>query len=158
MGAYFQMGNDMENLVGEIDLTRYHGIVLSPVNRAPAELMSDVPNFRRKGTFDIVLDPQLYVPTSQRGFLRDHTYFPTDLDTADPNSGTWWADLNRTISNYASELAVDSVTSPFVFPKVWNDEFYLRMTETASSLASILRPSNISTLQTVMVNYEVASN
>jgi len=61
MSAYFQMGHDSENLVGQSGLD-FAGIMLSPVNRSDAKLRGDVPGFRKKGTFDIVFDPQLYCP------------------------------------------------------------------------------------------------
>ena len=45
MPAFMQMGHDTENLVGEEGLEKFAGIVLSPVNRFPADLVKNIPIF-----------------------------------------------------------------------------------------------------------------
>jgi hypothetical protein len=153
MSAYFQMGHGMQNLVGEAGLTNYYGIILSPINRTPSELTSDLESYRNNRSFDIVFDPQLYVPTTERGSLRRHPYFPQDLDTADPTRDSWWQQLSANIAAYAKRLGVDAVASPVSFPKVWNDEFYARTKFSASVLIDELSGYNVRVLQTVMLNY-----
>ena len=98
MAAYLQMGSDTENLVGETDLDEFQGVVLSPVNRTTLELGQDIITFSQKGNFDIVMDPQLYVPDSERGCLPGQSYFPSDIDTADLTSDVWWSSLVPTWS------------------------------------------------------------
>lgn len=153
MASYLQMGFAMEGLVGAPYLTGYHGLILSPVNRAPHELLGDISGFRSKGTFDIVFDPQLYVPTSDRGSLREHDYFPHDLETADPTRESWWKSLAKTLAKCARELSVDCVASPVALPKIWDDDFYLRSKQTASMLCDFLAGKDITVLQTLVVNY-----
>ena len=126
MSAYFQMGHDTENLIGETDLDEFKGIILSPVNRTPTELSQNIPTFREKGSFDIILDCQLYFPRSSREKLNQHPYFPSDLDTADISSKTWWNNMIHRLSDYAAKLGVNGVISPVVFPRIWNDEYYAR--------------------------------
>ena len=92
MSAYIQMGNNNENLVGRDD-SPFKGIILSPVNRFPNELENDIKKFREKGEYDIIFDPQLYQPRSQREKLNDYSYFPQDIDTAHLTSETWWETL-----------------------------------------------------------------
>jgi hypothetical protein len=69
MAAYLQMGHDSENLVGVPGLEGFSGLVLSPVNRSEGELSKHISAFRQKGNYDLVLDPQLYCPKSERGQL-----------------------------------------------------------------------------------------
>ena len=148
------MGSDTENLVGEVDLEGFEGIILSPVNRKPLELRDDVIAFRRKGFFDIVLDPQLYLPHSDRGWLHDHSYFPNDLDSADIATDEWWERLVENLVVCAQKYAGDAISSPVAIPKTWNDEYYGRCRDTSSYLKKSLTKSGKRALTTVLVNLE----
>ena len=117
MTAYLQMGHDTENLVAETDLDEFRGIVLSPVNRDSETLAQNIQNFRSRGQFDIVFDPQLYIPTSDRGCLPQQPYFPSDLDTADLSSDAWWTDIAKKLTSCVTNLGVDAVASPVVLPR-----------------------------------------
>lgn len=152
MAAYLQMGNDTENLIGETDLGEYRGIVLSPVNRHSPEIAQDIIGFRQKGDFDIVFDPQLYVPNSNRGCLPQQTYFPSDLDTADLSSEGWWASLVTKLAACIEPLGVNAVASPAVLPRAWSDDYYARCVDASRKLSEAL-PSGISAYTTVMVDY-----
>jgi hypothetical protein len=129
------MGHDTQNLVGETGLNQFRGIVLSPVNREPEALALDVPRFRESGQFDIVLDPQLYVPRVERGALGSHPYFPSDLDSADLNSESWWKELATRLLGYAQGLGVDAVASPLMLPKMWRDDYYALSASVADNMA-----------------------
>ena len=153
MSAYLQMGHDTENLVGEVDLDEFIGIVLSPVNRDTPTLAENVQIFRARGNYDIVFDPQLYIPTSERGCLPMQPYFPADMDTADLSSDSWWTDLVGKIVPCVASLKVDAVASPVVLPKMWSDDYFALCTETSGKLAAALSSSSIRTLTTVMVNF-----
>src|ERR1035437_8531090 len=111
MAAYLQMGHDSENLVGVHGLEGFTGLVLSPVNRSEGELSNHISAFRKKGKFDLVLDPQLYCPRSDRGQLPNHRYYPQDLDTAEISSSKWWQDLIKKLVAEAQFLNVDAVCS-----------------------------------------------
>ena len=152
MAAYLQMGNDTENLVGETDLTEFHGIVLSPVNRHSPEIAQDIVGFRNKGDFHIIFDPQLYVPNSNRGCLPQQTYFPSDLDTADLSSEGWWASLVTKLASCVEPLGVNAVASPAVLPRAWNDDYYARCVDASRKLSEALS-GGINAYTTVMVDY-----
>jgi len=154
------MGHDTENLVGAQDLDAFGGIVLSPVNREPAALTSHVQSFRRQGDYDIVLDPQLYFPGSQRGMLPYQPYYPDDLDTADFSLDSWWTGIVTRLGDFARTLNVDAVASPVVHPRTWNDDYFARCARTSSSLTQYLRGSGIRVLTTVMmdIDYTVDSD
>lgn len=137
MSAYFQMGHDCENLVGCEGLD-YGGIVLSPVNRTSDELRGHVATFREKGSFDIVLDPQLYCPQHQRGHLPTYRYFPDDLETADLSNRGWWRQRINLLAREANELKVDAVCSPAVLPRKFDDSYYEQTVETFTDLQRAL--------------------
>ncbi len=152
MAAYFQMGHHAENLVGEKDLAEYKGIVLSPVNRDPTTLESDILGFRDSGKYDIVLDPQLYFPDSERGCLPEQPYFPHDLDSADISSETWWSDVVGKVSEFAKKLSVNAVTSPVVLPKTWTDEYFANCADVSRGLSKEVASSDVRVMTTAMVN------
>jgi hypothetical protein len=147
------MGHDTENLVGETDLEEFTGIVLSPVNRDTPTLAQNVAIFRGKGGYDIVFDPQLYLPTSDRGCLPQQPYFPTDIDTADLTSDSWWAEIVDKLVPCVTSLEVDAVASPVLLPRAWSDDYFAHCAETSDKLAAALATSSIRSLTTVMVNF-----
>ena len=66
-----------------------------------------------------MFDPQLYMPRSNQGCLRDWAYFPKDVETADISSTAWWDGLNDAIAKTVAELNPTSVCSPAVIPKTF---------------------------------------
>ncbi len=151
MAAYFQMGHDTENLVGADDLGKFRGIVLSPVNREPEALCRHVEEFRELGSYDIVLDPQLYFPRSDRGPLRQHPYFPSDFETADYSSDRWWDGLTLELAAYCRRLCVSSVASPCILPRTWSNDYYLRCARISDCLCDQLDGSGVGVWATVMI-------
>lgn len=152
MAAYLQMGHDSENLVGVPGLEGFAGLVLSPVNRSEGELSRHVAAFRKKGNFDVVFDPQLYCPKSERGELPNHSYFPQDLDSADMSSSKWWQSLIKKLVAEAASLKVDAVCSPVILPNKYTQDYYASSVELFSSLAEALGNDAIRPVQTVCVS------
>lgn len=152
MPAYFQMGHDTENLVGETDLDEYKGIILSPVNRSPEELKINIDRFRLKGKYQIIFDPQFYFPRSNRGKIQEHPYFPSDFDTADTSSLKWWENVISNLIDYATTLGVDGIISPVIMPKNWSERYYAFFIDVNNVLVENLKNSNCSVLTTVLAN------
>lgn len=151
MSSYMQMGHDTQNLVGEADLGGFAGIVLSPVNRSPAQLAGDLVAFRERGSYDIALDPQLYMPRSDRGFLVEHPYYPKDFDSADQSRLLWWGGICRALAVYAVSLGVDTVVSPAFLPRTLDDDYYRLSVHIAGELVEAAG-SSFSVLQTIVIN------
>jgi hypothetical protein len=149
-----QMGHDTENLVGEKGCEDYSGLILSPVNRYPDELNTNVQEFRKKGDFHIVLDPQLYFPRTERQKLLEHPYFPSDLDTADISSFGWWQDIVTNLSGYAASLNCDAICTPVVLPKVFSDEYYSVATEIGRQSAEQAYEYKLTALQSIIVDIQ----
>lgn len=150
MAVYHQMGNDSENLLREVDLNRYRGAVLSPVNDMQAKVSNQI---RRHGsaTFETVFDPQLYYPGSLRGKLPTWPYFPQDVDTADPASLSWWRGVNARLLDTVLKLRPHAVCSPAVFPKDPSDEYYTFNRQVADDLRARLEGTGIEVLQSLLV-------
>jgi hypothetical protein len=138
MSAYLQMGHDTENLVGETDLEEFRGIILSPVNRPPDKLQESIPDFRRRGDYDIILDPQLCFPRAQRENLNQQPYFPDAFDTSDFSMAQGWTSVVNDLASFAKELGVNAVASPVIMPRRWTDEFYDTCVETSLMLSQTL--------------------
>ena len=92
MGAYHQMGHTSWNLVGEDELADFSGIVLSPVNDSPEQVIERLGRLRESVNHrkEIILDPQFYKPSSDRGRITSWPHFSNDLDTADLGDIGWW--------------------------------------------------------------------
>ncbi|MEM6274663.1 MAG: hypothetical protein AAF735_05420 [Myxococcota bacterium] len=148
MPAYHQMGNNSENLVAEPELEDFTGIILSPVNREPDVLSRDVAKFREQGQFDVVFDPQLYLPKATRGKLPHQPYFPSDIESADLSSLDWWKQVGDQVTELSATLGVDTIASPTIDPQVPSADFYALVVDSGNHLSS---STSLRTLLTVMV-------
>jgi hypothetical protein len=153
MSVFHQMGHHSNNLIDLPEMSSYAGAIFSPINCTEAEATEQIEEVRAsKKAFEIVFDPQLYVPSSGRGKLKKWAYFPKDVDTADPTSKTWWADLNKKLSAACQRLKVDAVCSPLIIPKVFDDKYYLNCVKVGTELSKSVKDKKISVLQTVLVS------
>jgi hypothetical protein len=152
MPAFHQMGNDSENLLAEPDLNRYQGCVLSPVNYDKGKIAGQLAQLKERAGFRAVFDPQLYMPRSNQGFLREWDYFPKDVDTADLSSTTWWDKLNDAIAKTVAELKPDAVCSPAVIPKTFPDEYFVQLVRSGALLRKKLNGTSVITMQTVVTS------
>lgn len=146
------MGHDTENLVGEHDLD-FTGIVLSPVNRNPSEMVNKIKTFRDKGNYDIILDSQLYFPSCTRRKLKDFPYFPKDLETSDTSSISWWHNIIKKLFNYAKNLDINAITSPIIMPKYFTENYYDLSVEIANNLYSLSSNSDKRIYQTAIIDF-----
>jgi len=152
------MGHHSENLVGDPELAAFKGLILSPVNRTKSELIGDVRKYRTFRELDIVFDPQLYCPQSQRGNLPHQSYFPSDLETADYSSETWWETLTQKIGQFAHDLKVNKVCTPAILPRKRANEYYSRCLLNYVFLAKALRGTEITPVMSVCVSFEELEN
>lgn len=133
MSVFHQMGHDSQNLLGDPHLGGLIGAIVSPVN--DSEEKTRLHFMKYGGSF--VLDPQLYVPSSERGTLRTWSYFPSDFDTAVRDSLESWKTLNRGILESAGKVGAGFVCSPVVVPKVFDSAFFERMVFVGDQLAEL---------------------
>ena len=94
MGAYHQMGHDSLNLLNAEQLRGFRGAILSPVNYDEPGIESQISQHQTED-FEMILDPQIYYPNTERGRLPEWRYFPTDVDSADQASLSWWRNVLR---------------------------------------------------------------
>ena len=158
MSAYFQMGHDTENLIGETDLDEFKGIILSPVNRTPKELHENVSNFREKGNYEIILDPQLYFPKTERENLATQPYFPSDFETADITSASWWDKIILPLIKFAKQLKVNIIASPVIQPNIWSDEYFATCLRVSDKLVAELKDKKIRVFTTIMLDMKSMSD
>jgi hypothetical protein len=151
LAVYHQIGHDSENLLHAPNLEAYRGAILSPVNYDQARVSAQVERARRQGNFDTIFDPQLYVPTSERGVLREWTYFPTDVDTADLNSEAWWNSLNDRVVAVCRQVDAAAVCSPAVVPNAYTYAYYASSVRVGSHLCHTLNGTGVRPIQTAIV-------
>ncbi|MFA6455861.1 MAG: hypothetical protein WCW40_03485 [Bacteroidota bacterium] len=158
MASYLQMGHDSENLIGEQDLDAFIGVILSPVNSLPTKMHSSIQAIKKGNSdLDIILDPQLYVPKSQNKKLIKHPYFQKNIVSEDTQSTKWWLATAKKLSKYSMQLGVNSVASPVIVPKIWNEDYYTTCLNTANDLREVTN-NDIKVLSTVLVNINEISD
>jgi len=160
MAVYHQMGYQSSNLVDLPEMSGYTGAIYSPINSTQGEMVRDMKQSResRGVDFENVFDPQLYVPATARDQLRKWSYFPKDVDTADPTSVPWWNNLTRKLSEVCLSLKANAVCSPVVIPKIFEDAYYERTVRVASDLVRQLKGRDVRVLQTVLVSLSELSS
>jgi hypothetical protein len=160
MSVYHQMGHHSNNLIDLPEMSSYAGAIFSPINCTETEAAEQIGEARTsRKNFEIIFDPQLYVPASERGKLQKWAYFPKDVDSADVSSSAWWTALNKKLAVACQKLSADSVCSPVVIPKVFDDKYYSTCTRASTELLGLVKPFKMDVLQTLLVNTpQLASN
>jgi hypothetical protein len=151
MAAFHQMGHDSENLLWTEDLAQYRGAILSPVNYDQAKVTAQVEWAREREGFETVFDPQLYVPSSERGCLCEWPYFPSDVDTADLASEAWWNGILEALVGVCTTIRPSAVCSPAVLPGTYPDEYFARMVSIGDQLCTRIAGSGLQSVQTAVV-------
>ena len=151
MAVYHQMGHDSENLLHHEHLERYRGAILSPLNYRPDDVRNQAAEAAQRDGFELVFDPQLYYPSTERGCLRQWAYFPADIDTADLSSDSWWNGLIDKIVSSCAPLGVHSICSPVVVPRTYDDAYVARAVDVAARLNHALQGHSIRPIQTVVL-------
>jgi len=148
MAAYHQMGNDTRNLVSE--RPQYSGLIASPVNDQKSDVGGQIAQFQRD-EFEVVFDPQLYFPQSERGQLRTWEYFPSDVDTADLSSDVWWNSVQNGLLATLEDLKPRAACTPAVVPKEYSNDYYAAAIERSKSFCSRAVELGIRPLETILV-------
>ena len=126
-------------MVVESELHRFVGAILSPVNYGPQETNEQCSRFREKiNNFDIIFDPQLYVPRTDRGQLQNWRHMPADLDSTDLSSLAWWNNVIDGIVSAVADFRPNAICSPAPFPRAFDDEYYDMLVSIGNNLAAKL--------------------
>ena len=150
MTVYQQMGHDSKNLLDEETLCDYAGAILSPVNYTEDQTVDHISRLQKPGNFDFVFDPQFYFPETNRGVLREWSYFPDDVDTADHSSLPWWKERVTDIIATSKRLGATFVCSPAIVPRMYSNDFYDVLVQVGEVLADNI--GDATPVQTVLVN------
>jgi hypothetical protein len=132
------MGNDSWNIAGEEALASFGGLILSPVNDSPDDVTRRLASLgARRAALDVVLDPQLYKPRSDRGQLTEWAHVANDLDTADLSSQKWWNDRCALILQEARRVGANSIASPALLPRTYDDDYYTSVISCSDHLTQL---------------------
>jgi len=151
MPAYHQMGHDSENLLWADGLERFGGAILSPVNYDQGKVRDQIEWASKRNGFRTIFDPQLYVPTSARGRIREWPYFPNDVDTADLTSDRWWENIVDGLVGVCQNIKPSDVCSPAILPRTYADDYFDRLVGVGNLLHQRLSGSSVSAIQTAVV-------
>lgn len=152
MGVYHQMGHDTINLVNESLLSNYFGAILSPVNYNEEKIKNHVIDMRKKKSFETIFDPQLYFPRTERGKLREWSYFPSDVDTALVTSELWWKNVVQDIIDTCVRINCHSACSPVFAPRLYTNDYYSMMINIGNFFANEIIKKEIQPIQSLLVN------
>ena len=150
MSVYHQIGHDSQNLLSEERLSLYKGAILSPVNYTEEKVVAQIKE-HTNDKFEMIFDPQLYYPNSERGELPQWSYFPNDVDTADQSSLTWWQNLIADLVVTVKRIHPNAVFSPVVVPRVYSNEYYDLNRTITKNLQEQLSDGDIKVFQTLLV-------
>lgn len=152
MGAYFQLGHDSWNLIDDGDTGRFAGMILSPVNSGPSEVSDRLTRLGsgREG-LEVILDPQLYNPSSNRGRLSEWSYYPADFETADRSATRWWVERSREIVADAKNLGLDAICSPAYLSRNYDDDYYRFTVDIADATRAEAKQAGLDTLLTAII-------
>lgn len=152
MAAYHQMGHDSENLLWTEQLSQFRRAILSPVNYDQAKVAAQIEWAREQDRFESIFDPQLYVPNSERGCLREWSYFPNDVDTADLASDAWWNGILDRLIDMCKGIGATAVCSPAVLPGTYPDDYFARMVSVGNEMCTRVAGSGLEPIQTAVVS------
>lgn len=150
MSTYHQMGHDSKNLLSAPELSQFSGAILSPVNYSELDIRSQIESMRNRPEFEMIFDPQLYYPRSERGVLRQWDYFPNEVDTADVQSENWWRGVIDNLVLTCTRIRPDAACSPILAPGSFTDEYFTLTVQTGNYFVSSLNNSGIRSIQTLL--------
>lgn len=152
MGAYLQLGHESWSLLGEGDIGEYDGLVLSPVNDDPSYVHDRLGRLGDQlQDLEIILDPQLYNPSAEKGELPTWSYFPSDFETADRSDINWWIGVSQRVVEAAVGIEADAICTPAPIPRVASDEYYRFVVEVGDATYAAAERAKLDTLLTVIV-------
>lgn len=137
MANYLQLGHESWNLVDEPGIGSFAGVVLSPVNDAPNEIMGRLARIRdTQPSLEVLLDSQLYNPATQKGQLAQWGYYGADFETADRSDATWWKRRIPEVASEAVRVGATAICSPAPIPRAASDEYFGFVAELADEAYS----------------------
>lgn len=152
MATYHQMGHDSWNLVTEKALQNFKGIILSPVNDAPADVIRRLQQLgKRRDEVEVILDPQFYEPSGTRGELPHWPYFSNDVDTVNLGDSRWWKARGEELVSVAAKIGANTICSPAILPRVYSDEYYGWVVKCADTLSKDAGKKGLNVLLTAIV-------
>ncbi|MEI2455100.1 hypothetical protein [Lysobacter firmicutimachus] len=123
------------------NIGQFAGIVLSPVNDSPEEIVVRLKALTEKQSdLDVILDPQLYNPVTQKGQLPRWAYYGSDFETADRSLFGWWARKIPEIAAEAVRVGATTVCSPTPIPRVMEDNYFRFVVDLADEMIGHVRP------------------
>ncbi|PKO68777.1 MAG: hypothetical protein CVU20_12650 [Betaproteobacteria bacterium HGW-Betaproteobacteria-14] len=155
MAVYHQMGHDSWNLIDEKSLHGYSGIVLSPVNDPPENVVTRLSKLgKRRDKLEIILDPQFYKPSSDRGHLASWSHFSDDVDTVNLGDISWWEKRCNSLVATARDIGANAICSPAMLPRVYDDDYYRWTVDCAQRLQDAAAAQGLDTLLTAIVRLQ----
>lgn len=155
MSNYLQLGHESWNLVDDPNIGPFSGVVLSPVNDAPEEVMARLVQAKKsQPNLDVILDPQLYNPATQRGQLPKWGYYGDDFETADRTDVAWWKSKVPEIVSDGTKVGATVICSPAPIDYRCSDEYLKLVVDAADETKTQATASGMDCALTAIVPLE----
>lgn len=152
MAAYLQQGHGSWGLLEEPEIGAYSGLILSPVNDGPEAVRSGLARIKDiRESLEVILDPQLYNPSVDKGKLGEWSYYSADFETSDHSDLDWWFARGKEVVDDACAVGADAVCSPALFPRSFDDAYYRFTVDVADASAAYATSKGVDTLVTAII-------
>lgn len=152
MANYLQLGHESWNLIDDPGVGTFAGVVLSPVNDSPDEIIARLRKVREtQPHLDVILDSQLYNPATQKGQLPRWGYYSTDFETADRSDSQWWKRRMPEVISEAQRVGATTICSPAPIEYRGTDDYFRFVVELADDACSAAQNAGLDCALTAIV-------
>jgi hypothetical protein len=157
MPAFHQMGHNTSNMIECDEAKSFGGAILSPVNEDENAMSVQIARCAAVN-HNVIFDPQLYYPTSDRGKLTNWRYYPSDVDTADHSKPNWWKTICTDLAETCEILGVDSIASPAIVPRAYSESYYGVVCDVFNELVDQVGEASREVIPTILAKPEDLSD
>lgn len=159
MASYLQLGHESWSLLEEPDGGNFSGVVLSPVNDALAYVEDRLRRLgKARDQLEVILDPQLYNPATEKGQLGEWPYYTSEFETANHQDQEWWVARGEIVARSALALGAEAICSPAMYPRRFDDEYYRFVVDVGDETFRRASAFGVETLLTAIVPLQELAN
>ena len=155
MANYLQLGHESWNLIEDPGIGSFAGVVLSPVNDSPDEIIVRLRKVREtQAHLEVILDSQLYNPATNRGQLSRWGYYSPDFETADRGDLQWWKRRIPDVVAEALRVGATTICSPAPIEYRGTDDYFRFVVELADDTQAAASDAGLGCALTAIIPLE----
>jgi hypothetical protein len=159
MASYLQLGHESWSLLEEPDGGSFAGVVLSPVNDGLVYVEERLKRLgKTRDQLEVILDPQLYNPATDKGQLGEWPYYTSEFETANHQDQAWWVARGEIVAGTALALGAEAICSPAMYPRRFDDDYYRFVVDVGDETFRRASALGVDTLLTAIVPLQDLAN